>query len=402
MAKLCLIVFSREIIDESDVYIDVHKAIRRLTPAPKARPYHEGQANRGGSQNGKLIDVDDSSDSPASSQVQGAAQQDGTTVLSTSPGQKATFLMRRSSAGPDGRLQESTVPVKANLEELKNQLKHLGPSNRNTNPRDTRSTTVKIKSIVGSTPAHMSPSGLRPVSLATDRLDTSLEAIQREDESTPLMQGTVSGRGGAQAVRRSYGGAGVSDAQARLAAQTAGDLVPDAGGPDAQKPTIGSEGSSTEADNGRSPGSTAGGPPTGKEQGSGSGGASSTNSGVSEGSLTPKHHIVRSGSISENVVETSTGVRKIIIQASGAGADPDDDVSGGVLGGSGSGGNKHGREGEQVVIEEASGDEGENVSEVTPAGGPSSSTATTSSPPGNEGRGDGKKKNKKKKKKGKS
>ena len=28
---------SREIIDESDVYIDVHKAIRRLQPAPRVR-----------------------------------------------------------------------------------------------------------------------------------------------------------------------------------------------------------------------------------------------------------------------------------------------------------------------------------------------------------------------------
>ena len=28
---------SREIIDESDVYVDVHKAIRRLAPAPRTR-----------------------------------------------------------------------------------------------------------------------------------------------------------------------------------------------------------------------------------------------------------------------------------------------------------------------------------------------------------------------------
>ncbi|OAQ97786.1 hypothetical protein LLEC1_05557 [Akanthomyces lecanii] len=36
-----------EIVDESDVYIDVHKAIRRLTPAPRARCGHSSQLRLG-------------------------------------------------------------------------------------------------------------------------------------------------------------------------------------------------------------------------------------------------------------------------------------------------------------------------------------------------------------------
>ncbi|EON99840.1 putative duf21 and cbs domain protein [Phaeoacremonium minimum UCRPA7] len=44
-----------EIIDESDVYIDVHKAIRRLTPAPKARDVIEEIPNDDGDETAGLL-----------------------------------------------------------------------------------------------------------------------------------------------------------------------------------------------------------------------------------------------------------------------------------------------------------------------------------------------------------
>jgi metal transporter CNNM len=222
-------------------------------------------------------------------------------------------------------MQATTVPVKANLDEIKRQLKHLGPSNRNTNPRDTRSTTVKIKPVAGYPLPHMSPSGLRPASIAGDHVDASLDA-RLEDlhddatETTPLIRPTtaiITGKGGVHAVRKSYSGAGMSEAQTRLASVYDGPLdavntvKESLSGPQLQMPTIGDEAASQRPDsNNTSPTS----PVLVVDQGR----ASSQGSFISmdEGSMTPRRRqIVRSGSISENVVETSSGVRKIIIQA---------------------------------------------------------------------------------------
>lgn len=328
------------------MYIDVHKAIRRLTPAPKARPLRKeiDEATSIPAGNGKLIDVDDFEEDeepqPRNKRVNSVGAQDAS-VMSTSPGKTATFLMRRSSAGPDGRMTATTVPIKANLEEFKRQLKHLGPSNRNTNPRDTRSTTVKIKSVLGHQQQHIplmaSPSGLRPASIAAEpieNLDAALEDDDVEDghdddENTPLVRPMpmVSGKGGVQAVRKSYGGAGKSEAQTRLAGPhgspllNGSDVILEAhSGPQLQMPTIGDD----EARNSESNNSS----PTSGQRGTiviDPGRSSSHGSVISvvdEGSSTPRRRqIVRSGSISENVVETSSGVRKIIIQAASSESD---------------------------------------------------------------------------------
>lgn len=340
LTRLC-----REIIDESDVYIDVHKAIRRLTPAPKARPLRKDIADAASAAagNGKLIDLDDD-EQPQSrnKRVNSVGEHDIAAALSTSPGKTATFLMRRSSAGPDGRMQATTVPVKANLDEIKRQLKHLGPSNRNTNPRDTRSTTVKIKPVMGNANPMLSPSGLRPASIAGEPIETSLDARLEDthaddNENTPLIrpsQPMITGKGGVQAVRKSYGGAGMSEAQTRLAGahdviSGVVDMVKDSmSGPQLQMPTISDEAASRQRDSGNSS-------PTSPVVDAKPGRASSQGSVISidEGSMTPRRRqIVRSGSISENVVETSSGVRKIIIQAASS-----DSEDGSTKGSSGSG-----------------------------------------------------------------
>ncbi|KKA27307.1 hypothetical protein TD95_004003 [Thielaviopsis punctulata] len=118
-----------EIIDESDVYIDVHKAIRRLTPAPKARiSYNESDSKT-------LQNLS----APGSSRDTIVANE-----LSHSPKPAtATFMMRAPSS--DGRPGLAPVAVKANLDEMRQQLKRLGPSNPATNPKDTKLASVKIK-----------------------------------------------------------------------------------------------------------------------------------------------------------------------------------------------------------------------------------------------------------------
>ncbi|KAL1889411.1 cell agglutination protein Mam3 [Sporothrix stenoceras] len=147
-----------EIIDESDVYIDVHKAIRRLQPAPRARPTrHRSLASDFGATASTAAtrvadeeEIDDEGAEPSLQQqaipVLRALSRSNTAAraLSTSP-KTTTVMMRRCSAGADGRLTKSTVPVRANIDEMWQHLRHLGPSNRANNPKNTRSTTVKIK-----------------------------------------------------------------------------------------------------------------------------------------------------------------------------------------------------------------------------------------------------------------
>ncbi|ERS96531.1 CBS domain containing protein [Sporothrix schenckii 1099-18] len=147
-----------EIIDESDVYIDVHKAIRRLQPAPRARPTrHRSLASEFGATAStaatRVADEDEDNNGEAEPSLQQqtipvlrALSKTNTAAraLSTSP-KTTTVMMRRCSAGADGRLTKSTVPVRANIDEMWQHLRHLGPSNRANNPKNTRSTTVKIK-----------------------------------------------------------------------------------------------------------------------------------------------------------------------------------------------------------------------------------------------------------------
>ncbi|KAJ0342870.1 hypothetical protein COL922a_000694 [Colletotrichum nupharicola] len=322
-----------EIIDESDVYIDVHKAIRRLTPAPKARPIKRSTepSPRVIPENGDLIEFD--LEAPQERNGSVSAMSDAPQHLSSSPGKMTTFLMRRSSAGPDGRLTSTAVPVKATFDEAKQHLKHLGPSNRASNPKNTKSTTVKIKPVqTGATlhQVHSPPptsAGLRPASVAGD---ISEERHEEENENTPLIRPKLTGKGGVHAVRRSYGVAGMSDTQARLASSSPHHEDDKAADQVDLPPTVPENGSSPEATRGGSqeasrtdltiivsPGKASNSP--------------SVTSVIEDGSSTPKRRpLVRSGSISENVVETSSGVRKIIIQA--ASSDSEDNGSKGSSG----------------------------------------------------------------------
>ncbi|TDZ59772.1 Protein MAM3 [Colletotrichum trifolii] len=381
-----------EIIDESDVYIDVHKAIRRLTPAPQARPLKRSTepSPKPIPENGDLIVFD--GDAPYERNGSISAMSDAPPVLPSSPGKTTTFLMRRSSAGPDGRLTSTAVPVKATFDEAKQHLKHLGPSNRASNPKNTKSTTVKIKhghsgaplSQVHSPPPP-TPGPPRPASAAGD-IASERQHEEDSNEQTPLMRPKMTGKGGVHAVRRSYGGANMSEAQSRLASgpphddeTPAGDVV--------LKPTVPENGSRNwdiEVSNAGSEASRADLTIT-VSPGRGSGTASVTEI-IDDGSSTPKRRpLVRSGSISENVVETSSGVQKIIIQA--ASSDSDD------AGSKGSSGHRS-RTISQVNIPTSHDSEGEEHEN-----GEASSTAPSTN---NNSQQSSKKKNRRKKRKGKS
>lgn len=134
----------REIIDESDVFIDVHKAIRRMAPAPKSRV-----------PKGKIVE-----EPPLATSIVDGEQigEDGT--ISTSAPHTSDLLRRRSSVeAPPPRFQLRNkhaddnntdasniwITQRGATDEIREHLKHLGPSNLASRPRQTRYHTVKIK-----------------------------------------------------------------------------------------------------------------------------------------------------------------------------------------------------------------------------------------------------------------
>lgn len=144
-----------EIIDESDVYIDVHKAIRRLNPAPKSRvPKGEVVTDpddtiADGEEN--LIDVErDPKDDPHTAMKWNAtldvlpAKVNGTNQdTAISPAVRHVF--RRSSSIANISDKEGGSKPRQMNPEMREHLKHLGPSNLASRPRTTRYNTVKIK-----------------------------------------------------------------------------------------------------------------------------------------------------------------------------------------------------------------------------------------------------------------
>ncbi|KAL2069437.1 hypothetical protein VTL71DRAFT_14116 [Oculimacula yallundae] len=134
-----------EIIDESDVYIDVHKAIRRMAPAPKARAHRAsiGEVPIVHMPENALIDFAEEQEPTAKKVMAGDNLSENVpAIYGTSP--KTTFL-RRSSSGMDGH----AIPVRGNMNDMREHLKHLGPSNLASRPKSTRYNTVKIKSALG-------------------------------------------------------------------------------------------------------------------------------------------------------------------------------------------------------------------------------------------------------------
>ena len=151
----------REIVDESDVFIDVHKRLRRLNPAPKNRmpkskivtdPVDnaaEGEEN--------LIDIDDSQQ-PTNQTLQRLISPEGvpeskmksSSVELENSLNKPSHMPRRTSSLA-GISDRESVAKRADTPEMRELLKHLhrGPSNLASRPRQTRYNTVKIKPGMG-------------------------------------------------------------------------------------------------------------------------------------------------------------------------------------------------------------------------------------------------------------
>lgn len=314
-----------EIIDESDVYIDVHKAIRRLAPAPTYRRAPKGQIvedhTHVKANEDRLIDIEEdtkgetetpkkplrvnsldvrrSSDSPASG-----------THSSSLP--KASFIMRRGSSAADGN-----HTVRGSIAEMREQLKNIGPSNLAARPKTTRYSTVKIK------PGHVAGQKQRNSSVTSEPYhddpdhhdENSHIGFQGGEGEGLLRNAGRSASDGVQALQQGYGsmdrvpsrstqtqGAETSSKAAQVnfdgASQSLANSLPRAERGDDHLRVPGQE----------SPGS-----------------GSDTVQSLSD-QAPKKRGIARSGSITENIVDAN-GVRKVVLQTTSSSDEDSDDES---------------------------------------------------------------------------
>ena len=144
-----------EIIDESDVFIDVHKAIRRLNPAPRTR-YREPKVPKGkvvsgsgedmtNGQNGTLVDINENSDDVSRERTTEAPPPKSKAGITDYGSPRATTLMLRRRSSTQNSDKGTALRVSANAADVKEHLSHLGPSNLASRPRTTRYQNFKIK-----------------------------------------------------------------------------------------------------------------------------------------------------------------------------------------------------------------------------------------------------------------
>ncbi|OBT97693.1 hypothetical protein VE01_05004 [Pseudogymnoascus verrucosus] len=300
-----------EIIDESDVYIDVHKAIRRLAPAPTYRRATKGQVVADSDipklqslQASPVVGLDEnskgSSSGPRQLSLDSKAPGHSPVTFGTSP--KATFMIRRSSAAADG----GSVTVRGNATDMREHLKHLGPSNLASRPKTTRYNTVKIKpGVVKDTKDHRTSVH---EDLVVFEDDSEMYSAPYGGEGEGLLQSA--GRpasDGVLALQQGYGGVDHGPGRRTSSPLRAHKShQADIEGPDKSQSTKGPQ----------SP------PRRPQLHESDSGG---TISSLRSGHASPaprKRGTARSGSITENIVD-SNGVRKVVLQTTSS-SDGDD------------------------------------------------------------------------------
>jgi metal transporter CNNM len=294
-----------EIVDESDVFVDVHKAIRRSIAAPIRRlpktfflPDEPSTVTGAGPD---LIDITES-EVLSPEDLKRAKTADNPPKKTKEP----DAARRRSSANSVG------VEVKpgrrtASTDDYKEHLKHLGPSNLASRPRTTRYNTVKIKPGNMVTKAEERQTPVRRISETVSEYQSGIgEGI--------LSSGGKNASGGVQALKQGYGSVSGSPNERRptsanKAVQADQQQAPDSlhtetpakdieSRPEAR--TMGSQ-------------STIGSLPDSRQQ-----------------SRSPYYHHkgpARSGSITETTVDTN-GFRKVVLEMTSSSESNEEDNSG--------------------------------------------------------------------------
>lgn len=141
-----------EIIDESDVYIDVHKAIRRINPFPFTRRNFSQQGHRMAD---SAIAATAVAAAVAGLDTPGAVDYirqnsdylsgHGSNINSNTPNTNVPPSPLITAVDPDQQNGDARRTSMQIPPEVMAHLKHLGPSNLASNPKKTTSKTIKIK-----------------------------------------------------------------------------------------------------------------------------------------------------------------------------------------------------------------------------------------------------------------
>jgi len=169
-----------------------------MAPAPKARMQKQAVASEVVAQpEVNLIDIEEPN---GAAMVKSLTNGDSRAIspvvhFSTSP--KTTF-MRRASAGADGH----PIQVRGNFNDMREHLKHLGPSNHASRPKTTRFNTVKIKSGQSTTRSDSRTDSHGYRDSMEDRLDLNSQGGEGEGL---LRSAGIDAKDGVQAVQQGYG-----------------------------------------------------------------------------------------------------------------------------------------------------------------------------------------------------
>jgi metal transporter CNNM len=271
-----------------------------MAPAPKARVpkgYIVTDPDNPAIPEDNLVEVDevDGSEGKQRDRIGSfGSKGPGLTTLGSSP--KTTFIMRRSSGAQDG-INNAPIAVRGNANDMREHLKHLGPSNLASHPKSTRYNTVKIKR--GNTQAGSDALGHQS-SIAEERYRDNPGPEGGEGEGL-LKSAGKEASDGVQAVQRGYGSTENRSSQSPGSYQRSGHATLDG--------ASGNKGSSSyllSANQGDSDDSdTMGCLPS-----------------RSSSPLPRKRNPARSGSITENIVDAG-GVRKVVLETNSSSDDPD-------------------------------------------------------------------------------
>lgn len=314
----------------------------------------------------------------------------------------STLLLRRSSAGVDGRME--SVSVRASFDDIKQHLKHLGPSNPASNPKTTRSTTVKIKPGIV---VHEQPRSNPLVEEAIPEApqDEDEEHEEEGDETTSLLRGRIIPKDGAHAVATTYGATGTGSLPRSIEASEA---TKKAAAPELEDQATQTSAHPSNADLRSTASAAASAEREVRPMKSSSGKSSSgseTDQLESAGPYGPsKGLFARSGSITEQVVETR-GIKKTVLGTTSSNEDEEEQQRWGNRAASRSNMSLASPAVLSPVESKASTPllSGEDATgEGQEQGGPSAEGDASNQNGGGSANGAGKKKNRRKKRKGKS
>ena len=195
------------------MFVDVHKAIRRMAPAPRTK-YTKQQPLADASYG----DDTDEDETEPDEETRLLAKRDTVTRKPSANGlREATVLMRRPSSSSTQE-RPKPVTVRSNTAELRQHLKHLGPSNVASRPKATKYTTVKIKPGVSTIPEDQ-PTKAVSVKDSDSRRPESIRSVHIPNVDPATEGGAGAGlldsagkdaKDGALALAQGYGTMGLS------------------------------------------------------------------------------------------------------------------------------------------------------------------------------------------------